>query len=142
MGKRPGRLVAIVLALVVLGGLGWAALAPVEAATREAVYEIPPGTSARRLAGEPVDIFPQTIRLRLGLDDVLVMKNADEVPHLFGPTILMPGQTFRLPFSTVATYSFECSAHPSGGLEIVVEPGPAVGWERLRWRWQALTGAA
>ncbi len=142
MGKRPGRLVVIVLALVVLGGLGWAALAPVEAASREAVYEIPPGTSARRLAGEPVDIFPRTIRLRLGLDDVLVMKNADEVPHLFGPTILMPGQTFRLPFSTAATYSFECTAHPNGGLEIVVEPGPAAGWERLRWRWRALTGAA
>ena len=142
MGKRPGRLVVIVLALVVLGGVGWAALAPVEAASREAVYEIPPGTSARRLAGEPVDIFPRTIRLRLGLDDVLVMKNADEVPHLFGPTILMPGQTFRLPFSTAATYSFECTAHPNGGLEIVVEPGPAAGWERLRWRWRALTGAA
>ena len=142
MGKRPGRLVVIVLALVLLGGLGWAALVPVEAASREAVFEFPPGTSARRLAGEPVDIFPRTIRLRLGLDDVLVMKNADEVPHLFGPTIVMPGQTFRLPFSTAATYSFECTAHPNGGLEIVVEPGPAMGWERLSWRWRELTGAA
>ena len=102
MRRTPWRLVGIALALVVLGGLGWAALIPVEAASREALYEIPPGTSARRLAGEPVDIFPQTIRLRLGLDDVLVMKNADEVPHLFGPTIIMPGQTFRLPFSTAA----------------------------------------
>ena len=142
MRRTPWRLVGIALALVVLGGLGWAALIPVEAASREALYEIPPGTSARRLAGEPVDIFPQTIRLRLGLDDVLVMKNADEVPHLFGPTIIMPGQTFRLPFSTAATYSFECTAHPNGGLRVIVEPGPATGWERLRWRWRALADAA
>ena len=140
MRARSSRLlVAAVLALLVLGGLGWAALAPVRAGPHEAVYEIPPGTSARRMAGEKVDIFPQTIRLTLGLDDVLVLKNADTVPHVFGPALILPGQSFRLPFSTASTYSFECTAHPNGGLSVIVQDGPAAGWERLRWRWERLT---
>jgi len=132
------RLVAAALALIVLGGLGWAAFAPAVGASRDAVYEIPRGTSARRLAGEHVDIFPQTIRLTLGLRDVLVLRNADSVPHIFGPTLILPGQSFSLPFATASTYSFECSAHPNGGLKVIVEPGPAAGWERLRWRWRQL----
>ncbi len=123
------------------GGLAWAALAPVRAGPHEAVYEIPNGTSARRMAGEKVDIFPQTIRLTLGLDDVLVLRNADAVPHVFGPALILPGQSFRLPFTTASTYSFMCTAHPHGGLSVIVDPGPAAGWERLRWRWERLARA-
>src|SRR5688572_2918786 len=107
---------ATVLALLILGGLGWAALAPIAARSRDAVLEIPRGTYAHRLAGEDVEIFPQTIRLTLGIRDVLVLRNADDVPHIFGPTLLRPGQTFRLPFATASTYSFVCTAHPDGGL--------------------------
>ncbi len=135
------RLLAGALALLVLGTLAGAALAPVAAGPHEAVFEIPAGTSARRLAGEHVDIFPQTIRLTLGLKDVLVLKNGDSAPHIFGPTLILPGQSFRLPFSQAATYSFECSAHPAGGLGVIVQEGPAMGWERLRWRWNRLIGA-
>ena len=138
-GRHP---IAMVLSLLVLGVLGWAALAPIAVASHDAVYEIPRGTYAHRAAGEKVDIFPQTIRLRLGLDDVLVLKNADDVPHIFGPTLIMPGQSFRLPFETASTYSFECTAHPHGGLHVIVEPGPSPGLGRLLWRWRALISAA
>jgi hypothetical protein len=131
----------IALGLAALGGLGWAALAPVEGASREAAFEIPRGTYAQRKAGRPVAIFPQTIRLTLGLKDVLVLRNADVVPHIFGPTVIMPGQNFTLPFDSAATYSFECTAHPNGGLSVVVAPGPAPGWERLGWRWRNLARA-
>src|SRR6187549_3908058 len=94
------RLVVAALALIVLGGLGWATLAPIGAGPHDdAVYEIPRGTSARRMAGADVAIFPQTIRLRLGFRDVLVLKNADVAPHIFGPTLILPGQSFRLPFA-------------------------------------------
>jgi hypothetical protein len=142
MRLPPSRLLLpATLALLVLGGLAWAALAPVEAASREELFEIPPGTSARRMAGEHVEILPQTIRLRLGLNDVLVLRNSDTVPHIFGPTLVGPGQTFRLPFSTAATYSFLCTAHADGQLTVIVEPGPAAGWERLEWRWNRLTVA-
>jgi hypothetical protein len=133
------RPVPIALSLLVLGALGWAALAPVEAASHDALFEIPPGTSARRIAGEDLAILPHTIRLKLGLNDVLVLRNADAAPHVFGPALIMPGQTFRLPFTTAATYSFLCTAHADGQLNVIVEPGPAPGWDRLRWRWRRLT---
>jgi hypothetical protein len=128
------RTIANVLAVLLIGGLGWAALAPVEAASRDELFEIPRGTSARRLAGEHLEILPQTIRLTLGLNDVLVLRNSDEAPHIFGPALIMPGQTFRLPFSQASTYSFQCTAHANGQLNVIVEPEPAPGWKRLRWR--------
>jgi hypothetical protein len=136
--RRP---IATAIALLVLGVLGWAALAPIATASRNADYEIPRGTYAHRTAGEKAHIFPQTIRLTLGLKDVLVLRNADTVPHIFGPALIMPGQSFRLPFETASTYSFECSAHPNGGLNVIVQPGPAPGWQRLHWRWRRLANA-
>lgn len=137
------RRLAIALALLLLGGLGWAALAPVEAKSREQLFEIPQGTSERRLAGEKeLEILPHTIRLTLGLKDVLALKNNDKAPHIFGPTLIMPGQTFRLPFTMASTYSFLCTAHADGSLNVVVEPAPAPGWPRIRQRWLSLTGTA
>ena len=134
------RLVIIALSLLVIGGLGWATLAPVGAASHEELFEIPPGTSARRIAGEELAILPQTIRL--GAGDVLALRNSDAAPHVFGPTLIMPGQTFRLPFTQAATYSFLCTAHADGQLNVIVKPPPAPGWERFRWRWHRLADMA
>ncbi len=114
---RGRRLIAMTLSLLVLGGLGWAALATIEVASRDELFEIPHGTWARRMAGEKIEILPQTIRLTLGLNDVLLLRNADEVPHVFGPTLVMPGQSFSLPFASASTYSFMCTAHASGQLD-------------------------
>ena len=130
------------LSLLLVGGVGWAALAPIEVASHEARFEIPRGTYARHMAGQHIDPFPQTIRLTLGLDDVLVLRNADNVPHIFGPTLIMPGQSFTLPFVQASTYSFQCTAHPNGGLSVIVDPAPAPGWGKLSWRWHQLTKAA
>lgn len=135
----PRRSAWLIL-LLALAAVAWAALAPVKAASSEALFEIPPGTSARRLAGEDLEILPQTIRLRV--NDVLVLKNLDKAPHIFGPTLIMPGQTFRLPFTQASTYSFLCTAHADGNLNVVVRPAPAPGWERIRWRWLRMTGSA
>lgn len=140
--SRFWKPLAAVSALLLLGGLGWAALAPIDAVSREEVFEIPKGTAARRLAGEKIEILPQTIRLTLGRNDVLVFRNADSAPHIFGPTLIMPGQSFRLPFGQASTYSFQCTAHANGQLNVIVEPNPAPGWPRLRWRWRTLTGRA
>jgi hypothetical protein len=129
------------VALLGLAFLAWSALAPVKAVSRNATFEIPRGTFARHMAGQKGDPFPETIRLTLGITDVLVLKNDDNVPHIFGPTLIMPGQSFRLPFMTASTYSFQCTAHPSGGLTVIVDPTPSPGWERLRWRWRELTDA-
>lgn len=133
---------ATALLLILLGGLGWAALAPINVVSHDALFEIPRGTYAHHMAGKHIDIFPQTIRLTLGVNDVLVLRNADTVPHIFGPTLIMPGQTFSLPFVQASTYSFQCTAHPNGGLSVIVDPAPAPGWERLQWRWRKLANDA
>lgn len=131
--RRPwlglGAAAAATLALV---AASWAALAPVGGITAEAVFEIPAGTWARRMAGSKQEILPDTIHLTLG--QVLLLRNLDEVPQLFGPALIMPGQSFRLPFEVASTYSFACSAHASGAMQVIVEEAPALGWTRLRWR--------
>ena len=130
------RRAAILLSSILLGGAGWATLAPIDAGSRDQLFEIPHGTHARRMSGDHIEILPQTIRLTLGVRDVLVFKNSDSAPHIFGPTLIMPGQSFSLPFSTVSTYSFQCTAHANGQLSVIVDPAPAPGWQRLRWRWR------
>ena len=117
--------------------LAWAGLAPIETRTgaeREQLFEIPRGTWARRMAGDKVEILPSEIRLVLGLRDVLLLRNKDEVPQIFGPTLIMPGQSFRLPFDVASEYLFTCSAHKSGQMKVVVDEAPTTPWARLRWR--------
>jgi hypothetical protein len=131
---RLRRVTALLLAGCALGLTGWAALAPVRSPSRDEVFEIPKGTWARRMAGDPVEILPDRIRLTLGVKDILVLRNQDDVPQTFGPTLMMPGQSFRLPFAQASSYQFACSAHASGQLTVLVEPFPATPWARLRWR--------
>ncbi|MEO5775030.1 MAG: hypothetical protein ABIQ32_13065 [Sphingomicrobium sp.] len=135
------RAAALVLSLLLLVGLAWIAFAPLPAGPREQLFEIPRGTHARRMSGDHADILPQTIRLTLGVKDVLVFRNSDVAPHIFGPTLIMPGQSFSLPFSQASTYSFQCTAHANGQLNIVVDPAPTPGWQRLRWRLAAFAPA-
>lgn len=125
---------AFVLAAPVFGVLAWAALTPVRFPAREEVFEIPKGTWARRMSGDKVEILPAQIRLTLGVRDVLLLRNLDDVPQVFGPTIMMPGQSFRLPFEVASSYTFACTAHVSGQMTIIVEPQPLSPWARLRWR--------
>jgi hypothetical protein len=114
--------------------LAWAALAPIAAASRDALFEIPKGTWARRMAGDLVDILPREIVLTLGVNDTLLLRNSDTVPQVFGPVLIMPGQDFRLPFDTVSINEFNCTAHSGGSMKVVVEAYPAPGLPRLQWR--------
>jgi hypothetical protein len=123
-------------ALLPLVALGWAGLAPIKLPSREALFEIPHGTFARRMSGDKVDILPSTITLTLGVNDVLLLRNLDEVPQQFGPTIMMPGQSFRLPFEVESENRFDCTAHSSGQMIVVVEPEPRWPWQKIRWRLQ------
>ena len=122
------------LLMGLLGAVAWAAFAPPELDSRDELFEIPNGTYARRMAGDKVEILPDTIRLMLGLNDTLLLKNLDDVPQVFGPVLIMPGQSFRLPFEKASTYSFACTAHASGQMSVIVDPSPAVGWDTLQWR--------
>jgi len=138
LSTRPWRRFAALLAVLVLGALAWAAWAPFTGMAREELFEIPKGTWASRMAGNKVEILPDTIRLTVGARDVLHLRNLDDVPQIFGPTLIMPGQSFRLPFEVASTYSFACTAHASGQLSVVVDPRPEPGWQTLRWRLQHL----
>jgi hypothetical protein len=120
--------------ILLLAVLAWAGFAPIERPTREKSFEIPKGTYARRMAGDRVEILPERIRLTLGVEDVLLLRNLDEVPQVFGPTIMMPGQSFRLPFERAAEYQFVCTAHVSGQMTIVVEDEPVMPWRKIQWR--------
>jgi plastocyanin len=118
----------------VIATLVWVAVTPVSAGSREQVFEIPNGTWARRMAGEKIETLPDHIYLTVGVRDVLVLKNRDAVPQTFGPTLMMPGQSFTLPFERAAEYQFACTAHASGQMTIVVDPFPATPWARISWR--------
>jgi hypothetical protein len=128
--RRAFQVVASAIAAPVLVAAMW----PVSFDSREELFEIPKGTWARRMAGDTREILPSRIHLLVGVRDVLKLKNSDDVPQMFGPTLLMPGQTFRLPFATPSENYFACTAHASGQLVIVVEAAPAWPWERLTWR--------
>lgn len=131
---RGASWVLVVVGAGVVGALAWVGFTPIHSASRDQIFEIPKGTWTRRMAGNKVEILPDHIRLTLGIRDILVLKNRDDVPQIFGPTLMMPGQSFRLPFEQAAEYQFACTAHASGQMTIVVEPHPQTPWARIRWR--------
>jgi hypothetical protein len=136
--KYAWLLAAPILAVVV--AVGWAGFAPLPLASRDELFEIPKGTYARRMAGDKIEILPSKITLTLGLNDVLLLRNLDDVPQVFGPTIMMPGQSFRLPFEQASSYDFACTAHASGQMTVEVKAAPLWSSRKFRWRWLELWG--
>lgn len=135
MKLRFASVVAGSLGVVALAFVAWAGFAPIDPpASREEVFEIPLGTWSRRMAGDQVEILPSEIRLTLGLRDVLLLRNLDDVPQTFGPALMMPAQSFRLPFEVASDYQFACTAHASGQMTVIVEPRPEWPWQRIEWR--------
>lgn len=122
------------LLILLIAAVASAAFIPVQFATNEEVFEIPPGTWARRMAGEKIEILPQAVYLALGVRNVLVLRNLDNVPQMFGPTLIMPEQSFSLPFELASDYDFACTAHLNGQMKVIVDPEPTPGWQRLVWR--------
>jgi len=132
------RVIVWPLAGLATAALLWAGCAPIRVPSHDQLFEIPQGTFARRMKGDKVEILPSQIRLTLGLNDVLLLRNLDDVPQVFGPTILMPGQSFRLPFEKASSYNFACTAHASGQMTILVEDEPVMPWSKIHWRLREL----
>jgi hypothetical protein len=118
-------------ALLVSAALAWAALAPLRYPTREVLLTFP-----RAAAGVPSGLV-----LTLGVRDVLLLRNRDRAPHVFGQVRVPSGQEFRRPSRTAGAYEFACDAAPGARVAVRVEPHPDPGWPRLRWRLQALAEA-
>jgi hypothetical protein len=130
----PRSVTLLGIAAGLAAALGCIGLVPIQTVSHDEIFEIPKGTWARRMSGDKVEILPDHIRLTLGLRDILVLRNHDDVPQIFGPTLMMPGQSFRLPFERASEYQFACTAHASGQMTIVVEPNPVTPWARIVWR--------
>ncbi|MCC2971030.1 hypothetical protein [Massilia sp. IC2-476] len=135
MKKRTG--IIVVLALL-LAAMAWAAFAPLHAGSRDLLFEIPKGTWERRMKGDKTSILPEHVTLTLGVRDVLLLRNSDTVPQMFGPVLIMPGQDFRLPFGQAGEHPFDCTAHASGRMTVLVIDAPAAGLPRLKWRLHSL----
>ena len=125
--------IGLIVALIA-APFAWAAFAPLQASSREQLFEIPKGTWERRMKGQKTSILPERITLTLGLRDVLLLRNSDTVPQVFGPVLIMPGQDFRLPFAQAGEHPFDCTAHASGKMTVMVIEAPAAGLPRLKWR--------
>lgn len=110
---------AIMLLLALGGGMLWLIEAR-QTAQRTLVISVPPGTAARLAAGETVDLFPQTLTLRLSEHDTLVVRNDDSEPHTIGPYRVQPGQRFTQRYESPGTFELICSIHGDAGLRIEV----------------------
>jgi predicted pyridoxine 5'-phosphate oxidase superfamily flavin-nucleotide-binding protein len=132
--RRLAVLVAAAVVTLTLAAVVWAAFAPLATASRELTFVIPPGTAARLKEGTPLTVLPSPIQLTVGVRDVLVITNDDEVVHQVGPIILGPRQTYRIPFRRPGRFQYACSLHATGALTLFIDAEPAAGLERLRWR--------
>jgi hypothetical protein len=125
---------ALLLAfLAVLGAAAvWAAVAPLPSGPREVLCTVTKGSAARLARGAAA--IPGRVRLTVGVRDILVLRNDDDVAASFGPVKLEPGQTHRVPFDTPGEFQLACSLHPAGRVDIAVVPTPRPGWARVAWR--------
>lgn len=127
----PSALIGILLL-----SLLWGALAPMRDPSHERSFTFPAPASAQVAARAPA--LPREIRLTLGVQDVLLLRNLDRRPHVVGPLQLRPGQEIRLPFEFEGTYAYACPDVAGGTLTVRVVRLPDPGLERLRWRLGAL----
>jgi hypothetical protein len=122
-----------------LAAVAWAAFAPLPTGSRELTFVIPPGTAARLKEGALLSVLPSPVHLTVGIRDVLVITNDDDVVHQVGPIILGPRQTYRIPFRRPGRFQYACSLHAAGTLTLLVDAQPGPGLERLRWRLDQIT---
>ena len=81
------------------------------------LYTIPVGSGDAIDRGEPLEILPAELQVKVG--EVIVIVNEDDRGHLIGPFFVGAGETLRQKFSSPGTFIGECSVHPSG--QIILE---------------------
>jgi len=126
--------------LTIAAALLWAALAPLRYPTRERTFVFPRGATIVDGAGEQGAV-PAEVSLTLGVRDVLLLRNRDAVPHVFGQVLVLPGHVFRLPFEQAGDYVYACDVAPGHAVTVRVANHPDPGWARLGWRLRVLAEA-
>jgi len=116
-------LIGIVLASVLAGTAcsnGSETLEVDDAGTAAADYtfSIPAGAGEAYDRGEPLEILPARLDVRVG--EVIEIVNEDDRGHLVGPFYVGEGETLRQRFRSPGTYTGVCTVHPSGELSLTV----------------------
>jgi hypothetical protein len=124
----PLTVLAAVLGLTVL----WSMLAPVKGGSHQLLLAFPPGVTVSGMA------VPGEIRLTRGVQDVLLLRNSDRVPIVFGPLKVAPGRDVRLPFSDEGVFEYVCPPVLGKVVRVRVVAAPGPGWGRLVWRLSSL----
>lgn len=129
IGRRVfSPILALLLALAVVAGCGDDSafdVADVDTAARaeaaEHSYLIPAGTGAASDAGEPVEIRPADLTVKVG--EMFELINEDDRGHLVGPFYVRAGETLRQEFTSAGVYEGICTVHPSGQVKLTVIEG-------------------
>ena len=120
----PLTVLAAALGLTVL----WSMLAPIKGGSHQLLLDFPPGVTVSGMA------VPGEIRLTRGVQDVLLLRNSDRVPIVFGPLKIAPGRDVRLPFSDEGVFEYVCPPVLGKVVRVHVVAAPGPGWARLVWR--------
>ena len=120
----PLTVLAAALGLTVL----WSMLAPIKGGSHQLLLAFPPGVTVSGMA------VPGEIRLTRGVQDVLLLRNSDRVPIVFGPLKLVPGRDVRLPFSEEGVVEYVCPPVLGKVVRVRMVAAPGPGWGRLVWR--------
>lgn len=120
---RWRAIVAATIVAVALAGCGGgdgslAVDTPVGDVAADHAYLIPAGTGELIDAGEPVEILPGELTVRVG--EVLRIVNEDDRGHLVGPFYVGAGETLSQRFTEPGEFEGVCSVHPSGRLVLEV----------------------
>jgi plastocyanin len=81
-------------------------------------YTIPTGAGEAFDRGEPLEILPAELRVRVG--EIIEIVNEDDRGHLIGPFFVGAGEVLRQRFSSPGDFIGVCTVHPSGQLVLVV----------------------
>ncbi|MDJ0769057.1 MAG: hypothetical protein QNJ12_09695 [Ilumatobacter sp.] len=88
-------------------------------ASYEHDYVIPLGTADRMANGEPVQIVPAELTVRVG--DAIRIVNDDSEDHVVGVFFVASGETLTQRFNSAGVLEGECSVHESGSFTLRVE---------------------
>ncbi|MCP3994093.1 MAG: hypothetical protein GY722_03370 [bacterium] len=81
-------------------------------------YTIPAGAGEAIDSGEPLDILPQALEVKVG--ELFELINLDDRSHLVGPFFVGKGETLRQRFNAPGEFIGACSVHPSGEIILTV----------------------
>jgi plastocyanin len=117
-----GLAVALVLPLAACGGDDESAAPGVEtgdeSAAAEYEYLIPVGAGEALDAGEPLEILPAELDVRVG--ESIRIVNDDDRGHTVGPFFIGANETLTYRFSSPGELVGVCTVHPSGEIVLTV----------------------